>query len=150
MEKIKFKTEIQASAEKVWDILFGVESYPKWAAAFAEGSSVTTDWKKGSKALFHDESGKNGIFAIIQDSVPNKFLSIKHLGELKDGKEILKPDWGETVENYSLEEHDSITALSIEMDIPTDWKDYFQKTWPKALEKVKLLAEDGTQDHKET
>ena len=150
MEKIKFKTEIEASAEKVWDILFGVESYPKWVAAFAAGSSVTTDWKKGSKALFHDESGKNGMFAIIEDNIPNKFLSIKHLGELKDGEEISKEDWGETFENYSLEEHNGKTTLSIEMDIPEDWKDYFEKTWPKALEKVKSLAEDGTQDHIES
>lgn len=52
MEKIKFKTTINAAKEQVWDVLFGVETYPKWTAVFAEGSQVETDWKKGSRAFF--------------------------------------------------------------------------------------------------
>lgn len=84
MEKIEFKTEINASAEKVWDVLFGKDTYPKWTVAFAENSSVETDWQKGSKAIFGDGTG-NGMLAVIEDNIPNKFMSIKHLGEVKDG-----------------------------------------------------------------
>ncbi|MBO9673668.1 MAG: SRPBCC domain-containing protein [Sphingobacteriaceae bacterium] len=148
MEKIKFKSTINASTEKVWDVLFGVESYPKWTAVFAEGSKVDTDWKKGSKALFHDGKG-DGMVAIIKESIPNQYLSIKHIGEIKDGKETLH-DWGESLENYTLEDKDGKTELTIDMDITEDWKAYFEKTWPKALEKVKELAEKRSEYHVET
>lgn len=139
MEKIEFKTEINASAEKVWDVLFGKDTYPKWTVAFAENSSVETDWQKGSKAIFGDGTG-NGMLAVIEDNIPNKFMSIKHLGEVKDGKEELK-DWGEPLENYSLSEKDGKTELKIDMGITDEWKGYFEETWPKALQKVKDLAE---------
>jgi hypothetical protein len=76
-------------------------------------------------------------------------MSIKHLGEIKDGKENLNQDWSESLENYTLEEKDGKTALSIDMDIIEDWKAYFEKIWPKALDKVKELAENE-HDHIET
>jgi len=139
MEKIQFKTTINASAEKVWDVLFGVKTYPEWTSVFAEGSGVETDWKKGSKALFTDGSGC-GMVAVIAANIPNQFMSIKHLGELKDGKEKLH-DWGESLENYTLEEKDGRTGLTIDMNIIEDWKAYFDETWPKALDKVKEIAE---------
>ncbi|NII81477.1 MULTISPECIES: SRPBCC family protein [unclassified Pedobacter] len=149
MEKIKFKTTINATTAKVWDVLFGVESYPKWTAIFAEGSRVETDWKKGSKALFLGDNG-DGMVAVIQDNIPNRYMSIKHLGEIKDGKENLSKDWGESLENYTLEEKDGKTELIIDMDITEDWKEYFEKTWPKALDKVKELAEKQNEYHVET
>lgn len=140
MEKIEFKTEINASAEQVWKILLGTETYPKWTAAFAENSSVETDWQKGSKAIFGDGSG-NGMVAMIEENIPNKYLSIKHIGEIKDGKENLDVDWGPVFENYTLEEQGGKTALLIDLNITAEWKDYFEKTWPKALAIVKELAE---------
>lgn len=141
MEKIEFKSTINASAKKVWDVLFGVESYPKWTAAFAEGSSVETDWKKGSRAVFGDGSG-NGMVAVIEENIPNQYLSIKHLGEIKDGKENLNQDWNGSLENYTLQEKNGQTELTIDMDISDEWKAYFEETWPKALNKVKELAEN--------
>ncbi|MFD2582108.1 SRPBCC domain-containing protein [Pedobacter vanadiisoli] len=148
MEKIKFKTTINATKEKVWDVLFGVKSYPEWTAVFAEGSSVETDWKKGSKALFHDGKG-DGMLAIIEENIPNQYLSIKHIGEIKDGKETLH-NWGESFENYTLTEKDGKTELIIDMEIIEEWLDYFEKTWPKALDKVKEMAEKRTEYHVET
>jgi uncharacterized protein YndB with AHSA1/START domain len=149
MEKIEFKTTINAIAEKVWDALFGVETYPKWTAVFAEGSRVETDWKKGSKALFLGDNG-DGMVAVIQDNIPNRYMSIKHIGEIKDGKEDLSGDWGETLENYTLNERDGKTELLIDMNISDEWKDYFEKTWPKALDKVKEIAEKRSEYHVET
>lgn len=139
MEKIKFETTINATKEKVWDVLFGLKTYPEWTAAFAEGSQVETDWKKGSSAIFGDGKG-NGMLAIIYENIPNKYLSIKHIGEIKDGKETLH-NWGESFENYTLNEKNGKTQLLIDMDIVKEWGEYFQETWPKALAKVKEIAE---------
>lgn len=140
MEKIEFKKEVKASAEKVWDILLGKDTYPKWTSVFAEGSSVETDWEKGSKAIFGDGTG-NGMVSRIEENIPFKFLSIKHLGEIKDGKEDLDKNWGDAYENYTLTEKDGHTILDIELNISNDWKDYMNDTWPKALALVKELAE---------
>ncbi|WP_293312069.1 SRPBCC family protein [Pedobacter sp. UBA5917] len=139
MEKIEFKTSINAPAGKVWDVLFGVKTYPQWTAVFAEGSCVETDWKKGSKALFLDAKG-DGMVAVIRENIPNQYMSIKHVGEIKDGREELQ-DWGESLENYTLSEKDGKTELLIDMGITKEWLDYFEKTWPKALDKVKEIAE---------
>ncbi|MBB6240278.1 hypothetical protein HDC90_004948 [Pedobacter sp. AK013] len=148
MEKIKFKTTINATATKVWDVLFGVKSYPIWTAVFAEGSTVETDWKKGSKAIFGDGKG-SGMVAVIAENIPNEFMSIKHVGEIKDGKEE-SHDWGESLENYTLKEKEGHTELTIDMGIIEKWKDYFNETWPKALDKVKELAEKQNEYHVET
>ncbi|WP_293788972.1 SRPBCC domain-containing protein [uncultured Pedobacter sp.] len=139
MEKIQFKTTINAPRAKVWDVLFGLKTYPEWTAVFAEGSQVETDWKKGSRAIFGDGKG-NGMVAMIHENIPYQHLSIKHVGEIKNGKEKLH-NWGESFENYTLNEKNGETELLIDMDMVKEWVEYFTETWPKALAKVKEIAE---------
>lgn len=140
MENLEFIKTIKASPEKVWNILFGKNTYEKWTSAFAENSTVETDWEKGSKAIFGDGTG-NGMIARIKENVPNQFMSIEHLGEIKDGKEDFNNDWGGTLENYTLDEKNGDTILKIDIGVSAEWKDYFNETWPKALDKVAELAE---------
>lgn len=147
METMKFNAEINASPAKVWDVLWGEASYPVWTAAFAEGSHVETDWQKGSKVLFLDGNNR-GMVSRIADHVPNQFMSIEHLGEYKDGVEDYDSpsvkEWAGAKENYTLSPSNGGTHLLIEMDMggsDTGMIDYFKNTWPKALNKVKELAE---------
>lgn len=142
MEKVEFKKEINATPEKVWEILLGKDNYPKWASIFAEGSTAETDWQKGSKAIFHDGKGL-GMVARIEENIPNKFISIKHLGAIKDGVEDLNQNWGNAFENYSLEAKENRTILTIDLNVPKDWLQYMEETWPKALDKVAELAENN-------
>ena len=144
MEKQKFKIEINAPREKVWKTLWGNDSYPAWTSAFSEGSHVETDWKKGSKALFLD--GKNeGMVSTIAENKPNEFMSIKHLGMVKNGVEDTTSEktkeWAGSLENYSLKEVKGKTELTVDMDVTDEYKDYFKETWPKALDKLKELSE---------
>lgn len=144
MEQFTFKTAINASREKVWNILFGKTTYPIWAAIFSEGSDAETDWKKGSRALFLDQSGK-GMVSKIEESIPHSYLSIIHLGMYDNGVEDLDSEevkkWAGATENYTLTDKDGETVLMIDMSITAEFKDYFEETWPKALAKVKELAE---------
>ena len=39
MERHQFKATINAPRERVWEILWGDETYPQWTSAFAEGST---------------------------------------------------------------------------------------------------------------
>ncbi|PWS31545.1 SRPBCC family protein [Pedobacter paludis] len=141
MDKIKISIEINAPAEKVWAVLLGKDSYPEWAAVFAEGSKAETDWQKGSKALFLD-SNNEGMVSRIADNIPNEFMSIEHLGMIKDGKEDLNHEWSGAKENYNLSEKDGKTELLITMDSNAEMQAYFEETWPKALDKIKLLSEN--------
>ena len=141
MEKQTFNIRINATPEKVWNVLWEDASYRKWTAAFAEGSHAVTDWKKGSKVLFLDGKGM-GMFSTIADNVPNRFMSFKHLGEVKDGQEMPASDWAGAMENYTLNKVNGHTELVVEMDINDEFKDYFTNTFPKALNRVKELAEE--------
>jgi uncharacterized protein YndB with AHSA1/START domain len=143
---MNFKIEINAPRERVWEILFGEKTYSIWTAPFAEGSTAETDWQKGSKALFHDGSGK-GMISRIAENVPNEYMSIEHLGMFDNGKEDFESEevkkWAGAKENYTLTDLGGKTALVIDMDMGDDKNmiAYFEKTWPQALDKVKELAE---------
>ena len=144
MERKSFSISINASREKIWDVLWSDGSYRQWTSVFAEGSRAETDWKKGSKVLFHDGKG-DGMVSTIIENIPNEFMSIKHLGEVKNGIEDTASEkvkqWAGAMENYTLTEVDGKTELNVDMDIAEEYKDYFLTTWPKALEKIKQLAE---------
>ena len=148
MEKQTFNILIDASPEQVWDVLFGKTTYPQWTSVFSEGSNVETDWKEGSKALFLDGNGQ-GMVSVIAKSIPNEFLSIRHMGIIKDGVEDYDSEevkkWAGSLENYTLKNLNGKTDLVIDMDITEEFKDYFLDVWPKALEKVKTMAEKHNQ-----
>ena len=145
MEKLNFKTVINATPEKIWNVLWNDETYRKWTSAFSEGSYAETDWKQGSKVLFLDGNGQ-GMVSRIAENRPNEYMSIEHLGEVKDGVEDTTSDrvkqWAGAHENYSLKKVNGKTELSIDMDITDEYKDMFTQIWPKALENVKNLAEN--------
>jgi len=144
MERKNFSISINASREKIWDVLWSDSSYRQWTSVFAEGSRAETDWKKGSKVLFHDGKG-DGMVSTIIENIPNEFMSIKHLGEVKNGIEDTASEkvkqWTGAMENYTLKQVNGKTELNVDMDIAEEYKDYFLTTWPKALEKIKELAE---------
>ena len=144
MERKTFKTEIDASREKVWDVLWNDETYRQWTAPFNEGSYAETDWKEGSKVLFLGPEG-DGMVAKIKANTPREFMSIEHQGIVKDGVEDTESEevkqWAGAKENYRLNTVGGKTELTVEMDIAEEYLDDFLKSWPQALQKVKELSE---------
>ena len=145
MEKLKFNISINAPREKVWKILWDDKTYRKWTAPFSEGSYMKSDWKIGGKTLFLGSEG-NGMVSTIDQLKENEFLSFKHLGMIKDGKEDLESEeikkWSGLLETYVLEYSENQTFLSVYLDIGDDYKVYFIETFPKALKIVKELSEE--------
>lgn len=142
---MKFSTSINATKEKVWQTLWEDSNYRKWTSVFTEGSYAKTDnWKEGSMVLFLDGKG-SGMVSMVAANKPNEFMSFKHLGIVKEGKEDLTSEqvkeWAGAVESYRLNGTNGKTELTVEMDITDEFKDYFEDIWPKALEKVKELSE---------
>ena len=147
MEEKKFTVKIDAPREKVWDTLWDDSSYQQWTAVFAEGSRAETDWKKGSKVLFLDTNNA-GMVSVIEETRMPEYMSFKHLGIVKDGVEdtdsVESKKWSGGLENYHLQEVNGQTELVVTMSsktIPAEYLDYFEKTWPTALDKLKELAE---------
>lgn len=146
LKKVSFSTSINAPANKVWDILWNDETYPKWTSVFMEGSCAQSDWNEGSKIHFTDGKG-GGMYSIIEKKVPGEFMSFRHMGEVKDGVEQPVDEakgWNNSHENYTLKETDGKTDLTVEIDVVEEMMDYFNKTFPAALEKIKQLAEAKT------
>lgn len=145
MERLQFKTTIDAARERVWEILWGDQTYPQWTSPFSEGSQVKTDWKKGSRVLFLDGQGE-GMVSEIVEKVPNEFMSFRHIGVLKDGKEDFetarKKGWSGAMENYTLKTMNGKTEVTVDQDVEAEYNEYFLKAWPKALEKLKAIAEE--------
>ena len=151
MKKIQFQIDINASAEKVYNTMLGldhIETYEQWTAEFNPASTYEGSWKKGSKIYFvgTDENGKRGgMVSEIADNVPFQFVSIRHYGildgenEITEGPEVEK--WAGWLENYSFHEHNGVTTVTTESDTTDEYLDYFNTTWPKALDKLKELSE---------
>ncbi len=145
MKKETFKITIDAPREKVWKVLWDDATYRKWTSAFTEGSYAKTDWKEGSKVLFLDPNN-DGMVSTIAVNRPNEFMSIKHLGEVRNGVEDVESEkvkqWAGALENYTLKNVDGKTELTIDMDMDEAHRDMFAQMWPKALQNVKELAEN--------
>ncbi|MBW8331321.1 MAG: SRPBCC domain-containing protein [Prolixibacteraceae bacterium] len=139
METIKLSIQINVPKEKVWEVLWNDDSYKQWTAVFCEGSCAVSDWNEGSKIRFLDANG-NGMFSVIEKKIPNQQMSFKHLGEIKDGVEI-STEWAGATENYFLAENENGTELTTVMDSNEEFKEYFETTFPKALQIVKQLSE---------
>ena len=151
MKKIQFKKDIHASAEKVYNTMLGIgkiETYEQWTAEFNPTSTYEGSWEKGSKMYFvgTDENGKRGgMISEIADNIPFRFVSIRHYGMLDGENEITKgPEvekWAGGLENYSFEENQGVTTVTVEVDALEDYLDFFMSTYPKALDKLKEIAE---------
>jgi hypothetical protein len=146
MERLQFKITIDASPEKVWEALWSEATYPVWTSPFAEGGSVKTDWKKGSKVLFLDGNNE-GMVSMIAENTPNEIMSFRHLGTYSNGvedmEEARKKGWSGAIENYTLRAQNEKTLLIIDQDIDEEHKAMFTEIWPKALHELKTLAEGG-------
>jgi hypothetical protein len=151
MEKLQFKVNINAPVSRVYDVMLGLSSkstYEQWVALFNPTSTYEGSWDKGSKILFVgvDENGeKGGVVSMIAENIPNQFVSIQHYGLLTAGKEITEgPDvekWANGAENYTFEESNGTTTVTVDLDTAEDFLDYMNETYPEALGKLKEICE---------
>ena len=148
MQKLNFKIDINAPKEIVWNTMLEDKTYREWTEAFSPGSHYVGSWDKGSKILFlgpNEQGVMGGMVSRIKENRLYEYISIEHLGVVQDGKEDTTSDavkqWAGSLENYTLNEREGKTELSVDMDINDDYKEMFEDMWPKALQKLKELSE---------
>jgi len=143
-KKLQFTVQISAPVQTVWNTMLDHPGYEQWTSHFCEGSTYAGSWEKGASIHFVDPSG-NGMVSEIAENIPHAFLSIRHLGEKKDGvidtqSEKVK-SWAPAYENYTFAEKDGMTALTVDTDVTPEWEQYMAEAWPKALAKLKEICE---------
>ena len=151
MQKMNYAVSIPADANKVYRAMLGldnIDDYNAWTSEFNPTSTYRGSWDKGAAIQFvgTDSEGKEGgMVSEIADNDPGKFVSIRHLGVLKDGKEILDgPEvegWAGSLEEYRFEESDGITKLTVTVDVHEPYIDYFNEKYPKALDRLRERLE---------
>lgn len=145
MKTLHFATIIHARRENVWETMLAPATYNLWTAEFAEGSRFEGSWAEGQRIRFLGPDG-SGMTSVIARSRPHEFLSIKHLGFIKDGVEDTESEavraWAPAFENYTLSDAGSSTGLEVDIDVTPEFEDYMSNTWPRALAKLKALCED--------
>ncbi|MES2794594.1 MAG: SRPBCC domain-containing protein [Bacteroidota bacterium] len=149
MIKVNYSIEINAPVAKVYTTMLDKPTYEIWTSEFDPTSSYEGSWEKGSRIIFGavDKDGATqGMIAEIAENIPNKFVSICHKGMLEGGVEILDgpkvEGWKNATENYTFEPTEMGTKLSVSLDITQEYKDYFDTTWVKALQKLKEICEE--------
>lgn len=151
MKKLQFKKEINASAQKAYETMLGLKdksTYEHWTSAFNPTSTYEGSWEKGSKIHFVglDENGKKGgMVSEIREHQPAQFVSIRHLGFLDGDTEVttgeLVEKWAGGQENYTYQENNGITTVTVDIDVIEEYLDYFTSIYPTALDKLKEISE---------
>lgn len=150
MERISYSTYIDCPVDRVYETMIDEEHYKEWTAVFNPSSRYEGSWEEGSKIRFYgeDENGNiGGMISRIRQNIPNRYISIEHLGMINDGKEITEgkevEEFAGALENYRFQSKDGGTELIVEFDTNENWKEYFSTTWPIALQKLKEVCEEN-------
>lgn len=140
----KFEVTINATPEKVWDVLWNDLTYTQWTSVFCHGSYAVSDWKEGSRVHFYSPGGK-GMYSNIIALKPNVEMTFNHLGEIDDYKELPNDEkaseWSNSKEQYLLNEINGSTHLVVNLNSVEEYATYFEDVFPKALAIVKELSE---------
>ncbi len=144
MADLHYSTKINAPRAKVWSAMLDDATYRQWTDVFSPGSYYQGDWSQGSKMLFLGpaENGQKegGMAAMVKENRPQEYISLEHVAEIRDGVEIPWEPHG--FENYTLTDVDGGTEVKVDLlSTPDEYGDMFNGMWPKALEKLKGIAE---------
>jgi uncharacterized protein YndB with AHSA1/START domain len=142
MKKMQFSTEINASKEKVWKTLWEDATFRDWANIIDEGLYLEGVLKEGNEIQFLSSVNGYGVTSLVEIFRPNEFILFRHNADTKEnGEQEREKEWTGAAESYSLTEKDGMTTLTVETDIPQEQEETFNTRLPKALARVKMLAE---------
>ncbi len=141
---LRFTVSIEAPRRSVWDTMLGAETYRQWTSPFCAGSYYEGTWDEGSKIHFLAPNGDGMVAEIAENRCP-EYVSIRHLGEIKNGVEDTTSEavraWAPVYETYAFTESPGGTEVTVELETLADLEKYMLETYPKALSILKELCE---------
>ncbi len=143
-EKLEFSIRISAPRGTVWDTMLAPATYAQWTSEFCGGSHYKGSWAQGEKIQFLAPNG-DGMTAVIAENRLHEYISIRQLGEISAGVEDVTSEkvraWAPAYENYSFSDVPGGTELKVDVEVTPEFEDYMLKTYPRALDKLKMLCE---------
>lgn len=144
MQNIQHSIEINASKEKVWEVLWSDQTLRDWANIIDEGTYMTGELQEGKDVNFIGASGY-GVTSRVEKLISYKHVAFKQVADITVGKDgsIGKRDkqWTGALETYDLDEHDGKVTLTSTQDVPDELVEMFNTRIPQSLERIKVLAE---------
>lgn len=142
MEEITVFIEMNATKERVWSILWEDQSFRDWANIIDEGTFLKGDMVEGQEIEFQSSVNGYGVTSLIEKLVTNEFVLFRHHADTKEsGQQEREKEWTGGTESYKLSEKNGVTTLTIKTEVPVELVELFNDRLPKALERIKLLAE---------
>lgn len=100
--------------------------------------------KEGGEVQFISAENGYGVTSLVEKLTPGEFLQLRHSADTQDTGERERDDeWTGGTESYTLDEKDGVTTLTVTLDAPPGQVEYMQNAYPKAMERVKELAEEA-------
>jgi uncharacterized protein YndB with AHSA1/START domain len=149
MQKLSFRIEIDAPRTRVWSAMLDDATYRDWTSAFSPGSHYVGDWTEGSRIRFigPGENGNSGMVSRVRASRPHEYVELEHIGVVHEGMEDTTGEgareWAGARESYTFADAGGKTELVVECDTADPYVEAFADMWPRALERLKAIAEGG-------
>jgi len=142
MIELQFSIKIDASNERVWATLWEDAAFRDWANIIDEGTYIKGVMKEGNEIEFISSVNGYGVTSLIDRLIPDEFVLFRHRADTKEsGQQEREKEWTGGTESYSLAEKDGVTALIVTADIPDELEEIFNDRLPRALDRIKVLAE---------
>ena len=142
MKEMQFSIEINATKERVWDTLWEDETFREWASIIDPETYMVGELKEGHEIQFISAASGYGVTSRVERLVAGEFVQLRHRADTQDeGERAREEQWTGGAESFSLAEKDGTTTLSVALDVPPELEEVFAVSYPKALERVKVLAE---------
>lgn len=142
MKELEYKIEISKPKETVWFTLWDDQSFKDWSNNIDEGTYMLGDLIEGNEIQFISSVNGYGVTSLVSKLVPNEYILFKHASDTQNtGTETRDKQWTGGSESYTLTENDGSTVLIIKSEIPDELVEIFNVSMPKALDRIKYLAE---------
>lgn len=143
MNELEFTVEINASKQKVWNTLWQDETFRQWAGLVDPGTYMKGELRQGNEVEFISAENGYGVTSLVAEVVPTEHLLLKHQADTQDsGEQEREKEWTGGEESYRLKQASNVTTLTVTFGVPAAQEEYFKENYPKALMRVKELAEN--------
>jgi hypothetical protein len=142
MQKRQFLIEIKSPRERVWNTLWEDKTFRDWANIIDEGMYMVGEMEEGNEVQFISSVSGYGVTSLVEKLVQNEFVSFRQVADTMDsGEREREKEWTGGTESYSLAKNNDVTTLTVDIDVPPGQEETFKVRFPKALERVRILAE---------